>query len=152
MLKRVEEIINEVKALAKEYYSLTGKPLGITGEVAEVEAARLLGLELAEARQPGYDAIRKTGTKETRIQIKGRRVTNKSKTGGRLGSINLKKSWDTVMLVVLDENYDAIEIREALRPDIEDALTAPGSKARNDRGQLAMSKFKAISKVVWEKR
>lgn len=32
--------MGEVKALAKEYYTLTGKPLGITGEVGEVEAAR----------------------------------------------------------------------------------------------------------------
>lgn len=40
----------------QEYRRLTGKPLDITGEVAEYEAARVLGVELTPARQAGYDA------------------------------------------------------------------------------------------------
>jgi len=52
--KRVLEILREVKALAQEYHSLTGRPLGITGEVAEYEAARLLKLTLSPVRQSGY--------------------------------------------------------------------------------------------------
>lgn len=36
--------------LAAEYYRLTGKPLGVTGEVAEYVAAETLGLVLADAR------------------------------------------------------------------------------------------------------
>jgi len=59
---RVIEVLKEAKKLAQEYRVLTGKPLGITGEVAEYEAARILGVELTPARQPGYDAIeRKAG-------------------------------------------------------------------------------------------
>ena len=68
----VQVLLEEAKAVAKKYKKLTGKPLGITGEVAEVTAATLLGLELVEARQSGYDAIRKEGGKEKKIQIKGR--------------------------------------------------------------------------------
>ena len=41
---RVLEILGQAKALAVEYYRLTGKPLGLTGEVAEFEAARILGV------------------------------------------------------------------------------------------------------------
>ena len=52
------KLLKEAKELAREYYGLTGKPLGVTGEVAEYEAARLLGLELTPARQAGYDAHR----------------------------------------------------------------------------------------------
>jgi hypothetical protein len=38
--------------------------LGITGEIGEYEAARLLGLRLASAREPGYDAVdERTGRK-----------------------------------------------------------------------------------------
>ena len=37
------------KQLARRYHELTGKPLGVTGEVAEYEAHRLLGVELATA-------------------------------------------------------------------------------------------------------
>jgi len=41
---RVREILAAVKPLAAEYYRLTGKPLGVTGEIAEYLAAELLGL------------------------------------------------------------------------------------------------------------
>jgi hypothetical protein len=58
--ERLLELLGEAKQLAREYYELTAKPLGITGEVAEYEAARLLGVELAPARTAGYDAVRKT--------------------------------------------------------------------------------------------
>ena len=43
--RRVREILMTVKPLAAEYYRLTGKPLGVTGEVAEYVAAEMLGLE-----------------------------------------------------------------------------------------------------------
>ena len=52
---RIMEILREAKKLAQEYRALTGKPLGITGEVAEYEAARILGLKLTVARQAGYE-------------------------------------------------------------------------------------------------
>ena len=90
-MERIVEIINEVKAYAKEYYVLTGKSLGITGEVAEVEAAWLLGLELTAARQEGYDAINRVGSKREKVQIKGRRLSQESKSG-RVGAIDLEKS------------------------------------------------------------
>ena len=53
--QRVRDILATVKPLAAECYQLTGKPLGITGEVAEYVAAELLGLELAPPRTKGYD-------------------------------------------------------------------------------------------------
>jgi hypothetical protein len=54
-MNEVGQILSEAKILAKKYKSLTGKPLGITGEIAEFSAAHALGLELSEARQPGYE-------------------------------------------------------------------------------------------------
>ena len=50
-------LLANAKVLAQQYRALTGKPLGITGEVAEYEASRILGVELTPARQAGYDAI-----------------------------------------------------------------------------------------------
>lgn len=44
---RIKAILASVKPLAAEYYQLTGKPLGVTGEVAEYVAATVLGLEMA---------------------------------------------------------------------------------------------------------
>jgi hypothetical protein len=59
LAQRVMAILADAKRLAQEYRALTGKPLGITGEVAEFEAARILGVQLTPARQAGYDAIDK---------------------------------------------------------------------------------------------
>lgn len=58
--ERIKAILADVKPLAAEYYRLTGKPLGVTGEVAEYVAAEILGLELVPPRTGGYDAIRRT--------------------------------------------------------------------------------------------
>ncbi|MEI9978404.1 MAG: hypothetical protein WDN23_05285 [Edaphobacter sp.] len=46
-------ILHDAKRLAQQYRRAAGKPLGITGEVAEYEAARLLRLRLTDARQAG---------------------------------------------------------------------------------------------------
>jgi len=149
-VNRLQELLGEAKRIAKEYAELTGKPLGITGEVAEYEAARLLGLELAEARQPGYDAIRRDGSKEIKVRIKGRRK-QKGQTAGRVGRINTDHEWDTTILVLLDAAFDATEIYEADRAAIIEAIEAPGSRARNERKSLAISKFISIGRLIWSR-
>lgn len=143
-------VLADAKRLAKRYYLLTGRPLGITGEVAEYEAVRLLRLMPAQVRQPGYDAEGRTrkGRRE-RLQIKGRCVGENPRLGARLGAIDLNKPWDAVLLVLLDRNFKAIAIYRAERGAVRAALEAPGSKARNTRRQLSISKFKAIGSLVW---
>jgi len=145
----VMAILKEAKRLAQQYRAVTGKPLGITGEVAEYEAARILGVELTPARQAGYDAVEHRNGKTRRLQIKGRCLLPGCKPGQRLGSIDVEKDWDAVLMVLLDENFDATAIYEAERPAVLTALSAPGSHARNERGALAVSKFKAIGKRRW---
>src|SRR5436190_8006 len=73
---RVREILATVKPLAAEYYRLTGKPLGVTGEVAEYVASELLRIKLVPARTEGHDALRG----KERIQIKGRAYGEKSRS------------------------------------------------------------------------
>lgn len=146
------QLISTAKALAKRYYELTGRPLGVTGEVAEYEAARLLGLRLADVRQSGFDAFRGEGPDACRLQVKSRCILDSSKRGQRLGTIKLEKEWDAVLLVVLDSDFEPTEIHEAGRPAITDALLAPGSKARNERGALSVSQFKRIGQLVWSRR
>lgn len=145
----VGKLINQVKAIAKEYRELTGRPLGITGEVAEYEAARLLNLKLSNVRQAGYDATRLSDN--AKIQIKGRVLFDKSKLGQRIGRIRLDCEWDSVMLVLLDADFLPVKIYEASRVKVEEALTAPGSRARNERGALAVSKFISIANPVWSR-
>jgi len=57
-MNEIAEVLADAKALARKYRN-TGKAFGITGEVAEFSVAQILGLELAKARQSGYDAIRR---------------------------------------------------------------------------------------------
>lgn len=110
---RVSEILAAVEPLAAEYYRLTGKPLGVTGEVAEYVAARELGLTLVAARMAGYDALR--GPERT--QIKGRAYSEDAKPGQRMSRIRLGAPCDNVLL----------------RADVCQHLVRSGAKAR-DRG------------------
>lgn len=147
-LVALKNLVHRAKRLAKQYREITGKPLGITGEVGEFVAADLLGLKLAEARQSGYDAIAPDGRK---VQIKSRCILPDSKPGQRIGRIRLDYEWDTVMLVLIDIDYKPIAIYEAQREEIKKALTKPGSKSRNERGALGISKFKSISSLLWSR-
>jgi Family of unknown function (DUF6998) len=147
--REITEILKQAKELAQRYRVLTGKPLGIAGEVAEFEAARLLGIELVAARQAGYDAIRRGKQKAERLQIKGRCVLPNSSKSQRIGKIDPTKEFDAVLLVLMDESLSATAIYEAAREPVIAALNAPGSKARNKRGQLGVSKFKSIAKRIW---
>jgi hypothetical protein len=147
--QNIMTLLEKAKVLAKQYYKLTGRPLGVTAEVAEYEAAKILGLELAVVRQEGFDATRIDGGKKTRLQIKGRCIIDSGKRGQRISKIDLTKTWDRVILVLLDNNYNANAIYEGTRIKIKSALTAPGSKARNERGQLGVAKFKSIGKKLW---
>ena len=145
-LSTLDGTIEVAKAAARRYRELTGKPLGITGEVGEVLAARLLELELADARQAGYDAV---GSDGRRVQIKSRCILPNAKPGQRLGSIRLDHEWDTVALILMDQDFEPLAIYEASRSAVERELLRPGSKSRNERGALGVSKFKAIGELRW---
>ncbi|MFJ3366948.1 hypothetical protein [Pseudomonas sp. NPDC086251] len=147
--KEVLEVLSEAKVLARRFYRLTGKPLGITVEVAEYEAATKLGLELHPARQAGYDATESKDDGVARIQIKGRCILNPLKITGRLGSIDLRQPFDSVLLVLLDSEFNAFAMYEAGRAKVEAALTLPGSKSRNERGALAIRQFMSIATLRW---
>ena len=108
----VEDIIAQVKPLAARYYRLTGKPLGVTGEVGEQEVARLLHLELEPARSPGHDAKDREG-KTYQIKTRSLDAESRAKTQntGRLND----KDWHAALLALMDENLEVLEIWEANR-------------------------------------
>jgi hypothetical protein len=148
--ERVREILATVKPLAVEYYRLTGKPLGVTGEVAEYVAAETLGLVLAPPRTPGYDATRQTPQGPERIQIKGRAYAENAKPGQRISRINTDAACDKVLLVLIDNTtLEPREMWEAPFAAVAARLAVPGSKAR-DRGSLKVSEFKrCMARRVW---
>ncbi len=121
---RVREILATVKPLAAEFYRLTGKPLGVIGEVAEYVESELLGLQLAPARTEGYDALRG----EERIQIKGRAYGDTSKSQ-KLSTIRLEAPCDTVLLVLLDNTtMEPRQIWEGRYCDVCICLGRPGRR------------------------
>jgi hypothetical protein len=143
--KRVREILAKVKPLAAEFYRLTGKPLGVTGEVAEYVAAETLNLKLVPARTVGYDALRGN----ERIQIKGRAYGANAKPSQRMSRIKLDAPCDTVLLVLMDNaTLEAREMWEAPFAAVKELLERPGSKAR-ERGALGVPAFKTVARRIW---
>lgn len=53
-LDETGSVLKAAKRAAVAYYRLTGKPLGITGEMGEYFAAKHFGLKLADARTPDF--------------------------------------------------------------------------------------------------
>ena len=147
----VLEVLRKAKVLAQRYRELTGKPLGITGEVAEYEAARILGVKLTPARNAGFDATERKNGATRKLQIKSRCLLQNCKPGQRLGSIDIEKDFDAVLMVLLDENFEATAIYEAERSAVIRAIKAPGSKSRNERWALGVNKFKAIGQLRWSR-
>jgi hypothetical protein len=84
----LREVVRLAKELASKYYRLTGKPLGATGEIGEVEVVEKLGLEIVPVRTIGYDALRG----KDRIQIKTRTAGPRIK--GRMSRIKIDAPCD----------------------------------------------------------
>ena len=148
-IARLKDILAAVKPLASEYYQITKKPLGVTGELAEFIVAEKLGLELVGAREPGYDAIRRNGKQIEKIQIKGRALDDGSRRSQRLGSIKRGAACDTVILALLDSRtLDPVGMWEASYSDVIAHLEEPGSRARNERGSMSVNAFKRIGKPI----
>ena len=137
---------------AAEFWRTTGKPLpGVSGEIAEHDAAELLNLELCEDRTGGYDAVGRGSRDGKRIQIKARVIFDEEKSGQRVGQLKLEKEWDSVVLVIMNDSYEADEIYEADRDDILDSMDEAAKSNRKKRGAMSVARFKIISRLVWNR-
>lgn len=145
-----DKLISEARRLASEYRKATGRPLaGISNEVAVFDAARLLDLEPAEGATGGYDAVGHGPREGKRIQIKARAIFDENKQNQRIGQLKVNQDWDSVILVLMDDEFEPYEIYEAQRDDILAALEDGGSSKRASRGAMTVAKFKIISDLVW---
>jgi hypothetical protein len=143
-----DKLISQARQLAAEYRRTMGRPLpGISGEIAEHDAVRLLGLEPKVSEAGGWDAI-DPATGE-RIQIKSRTIFDESKGGQRVGQLKLNQDWDAVVLVLMDENYEPYEIYQADRSALE-AYVDESSSSRAKRGALSVARFKIIARLRWD--
>lgn len=85
------------------------------------------------------------------LQIKGRCLASELQAWTAARLHRCEEGLGPVLLVLLDENFDAFEMHEAERAAVLEALSATGSKARNERGQLGVSKFKSIGRLRWRR-
>jgi hypothetical protein len=145
----VDKLIAQARQLAADYRRTMGKPLpGISSEIAEHDAVRLLQLEGPSGNEAGWDAVDPESGR--RVQIKSRTIFDESKAGARIGQLKMNQDWDAVLLVLMDENYEPYEIYEALREDLEEVLDGAGSN-RSKRGAMSVARFKVIGELVWDR-
>jgi hypothetical protein len=144
-----EKLIAQARRLAADYRRAMGRPLpGISNEIAEHDAIRLLGLEpRSNPAEGGYQAIDPTRG-DKRIQIKSRTIFDESKGGQRIGQLSLERAWDSVVLVLMDEEYEPYEIYEADRAELE-TIVGNASENRARRGAMSVARFKIIGRLAW---
>lgn len=149
-LYAADKLIAQARILAAEYRETMGKPLpGISNEIAEHDAMRLLNLQPKPEGAVGYDAV-DPARNNLRIQIKSRAVFDEKKSNQRLGQLNVNHEWDSVILVIMNDQYMPIEIYEAYRDDLEEHMYE-SSSSRAKRGALSLGKFKKIARLIWSK-
>ena len=145
---RLDKLMGEARKLAAEYRRATGKTLAISGEIAISDAIGLLGLEPAPATAEGFDAQRTVAGVTEKLQVKARAVFEDTRRAHRLGQLKLDRDWDAVLLVLMDENYEAVEIYEARRGPLEAALA---EATPNKRGTVSVGRFKSIGRRLWSR-
>jgi len=142
-----EKLISQARQLAAEYRRTMGKPLpGISNEIAEYDAIHLLALE-PEPGQVTWDATDPATGR--RVQIKSRTIFDETKSGQRVGQLKVNQEWDSVVLVLMDEEYQPYEIYEADRDDIEEYIDQ-SSASRAKRGAMSVARFKIIGRLRWD--
>ncbi len=143
-----DKLIAQARALAAEYRRTMGKPLpGVSKEVAEYDAMRLLELEPRPEGESGYDAVDPARAGK-RIQIKSRMLPDDARTSPRIGQIRMDHAWDSVMLVLMNEDYEPVEILEVDRDELLEYM-GKSSSSRARRGALSVARFRIIGRLLW---
>ncbi len=146
-----EKLISQARQLAADYRRTMGKPLpGVSNEIALHDAMRLLRLVPAGADVGGYDAIDPERDNK-RIQIKSRTIFDDNFGNQRIGQIKTEQQWDSVVLVLMDEDYEPFEIYEVDRDELLE-YTDKSSSNRAKRGVLSVSRFRIIGRLAWTRQ
>ncbi len=143
----IDKLMHETRQLAARYRQTTGTALPVTGEIARYDAARALKLKLLDDASLGYDAVGSDSREGQKVIIKGRAMFDTSKTP-RIGQLNPQQDWDLVVLVLFDDAYQPVEMYQASKANISDALTGKDSKNKK-RGAMSVAQFKIIGERVW---
>lgn len=141
----VDKLVAEARRIAVEYREATGKTLPITAEIAINDAIRLLKLTPAKKGEQGYDARMSYRGETIQVQIKGRIIFDDKQSGHRLGQLKVEQPWDAIILVIMNAQFESVEIYLATRDEILAVLDTSKSK----KGSMTVSKFKKLGELVW---
>lgn len=133
----------EIVDLARRYRARTGRPLGVTGEVAELMALEILGGDLAPLQAVGHDIVTPDGT---RWQVKGRVVQPGQPVGGQRISKVRSDGYDRLLVLVMNSDFEVVERLQVSAEAVEAHLDEPGSKARNERRAPSISALRALAR------
>jgi len=146
----IDKLISEARKLASDYRRATGKPLaGVGVEIAEYDASHYLDLDLSVPPGSSFDAVGRGAREGRRVIIKGRTIFDEEKKGQRIGQIKTEQEWDSVVLVLMDEDHESYEIYEATRDDLAEELDEAKQSKRAKRGAMSVAKFKNLAHLVW---
>ncbi len=142
-----DKLMSEARKLASDYRHMTGKTLPISGEIARHDVAVLLGMTLVEAGN-GYDALDAEGN---RVQIKARVLFEGQKSKPRVGQLRVGQNWDLVVLVLMDEEYEPVEIYQLTHERVSELMEEGVGRNRISRGAMTVARFKAAGEQVWSR-
>ncbi len=150
----VDVLMQQARQLAANYRRATGKTLaGVSGELSTYDAIRLLHLAPV-LDQIGYEAV---GTEQSgdlqgeKIQIKGRTIFSDAKSTYRIGQLKMEQGWDSVVLVLLNDDYEPFEIYEIDRATLTDNVIDKQSK-KAKKGAMTVARFKKIATLAWSNK
>jgi hypothetical protein len=145
----VDKLMSEARKIAADYRRATGKSLGIGNEIAKNDACNLLNLEAVNDNTSSFDAIGKGNRNGLKILIKGRAIFDQKKSGARIGQLKVEQEWDLLVLVLMNEDFEAYEIYEISRDEVIAEIDNAVQSNRSKRGAMSISRFKIISHLVW---
>ena len=146
----LDKLIEETRRLAAEFKRTTGTLLPVSGEIARYDVCHHLGLTPNEKSSNGYDAIGNDEREGEKFLIKSRVIGDSVKSGHRIGQLNPDGDWDTVVLSLMDDEFEAVEMYQISRQELFENMSDSDSK-RKKRGAISVAKFKIISQLVWTK-
>lgn len=149
-LYSIDKLINETRRLAAEFKRSTGTMLPVSGEIARYDVSRHLKMKLNEEHDSGYDAIGTGQFDGLRVQIKSRVIGDSVKSNYRIGQLNTNGNWDIVVLSLMDNEFEPLEMYQASREEIINAISKPSSNNKK-RGAISVAKFKIIGELIWTK-
>jgi len=135
---RIRAVKDLAIAAAIEYQSVTGRKLGITGEVGEIIVADKMSLKLlADPIAAGFDAVDDSG-KLYQIKACRNRRTGIGKTG-RFSTHH----FNLALVGIFDANYVLTELWQASIEVLEPVL------AREPRRNPSISRFKSVATRIF---